>query len=239
MDIPDYLQHSNLGVYDGDIAIYIQRILDLKVDGGKIKSKVIRQLSVFPKYRVRKDDSVKDLKIFLSKDKFDAETSLTFSVKDGDIKIIGSSLDSFTDLKTPRRFADGINDKTRPASAKFIRNHKVENGRVRISPENYVNSSKFSKERESGDTYIPHTVSDNKHDFKTTNMLMNGKLIKVDWDFSVPNILYPGMTVTIFVEAENKVERHSGVLQATFTTINVLKKHSRSLLYIFVLPSDY
>ena len=242
LDLPQLIQRMEHGIYRGGVGMYLQNHIYPAPTEGKLKiKKYVRCAWIFPLYNTDKTNrKSRRTKIFLSSDNKDKELARTYAIdQTGSLRLIATIDDDFKLKNTTNTANVGSMDIRVDPTSTLLRSHKHDDsGHIEVSKSDYIDESDYAGP--DSPKLIKHGRTANDFDYKTEAMKIEGRHVTVTWKFSVPDILFPGMLLDLYVESDGKVVTLNGVLQSVYTVIDGTLKESSSVLVIFLTDKgDY
>ncbi len=229
IELPNYLQNSHFGVYNGDIGVYNKMILD--------NDKMVNNLYVYPIYSNSAFDKVKKkLVIFKSSNPNIDQVENTYFVDGDTVKIVAGSGTLALDMSSGSLISHGGDVATTSPDTAIQRNNVVKADGTSSSYAETNLSVKTNKKRKDGSNRFNYK-GNNSNAYKSRSEVLkkSARHFRIPWIFSNPEILYPGMPVMYCYVKDGVINKVYGTLTKLFTSYNTGKKISNSLIEISVL----
>lgn len=227
-DLATKLQ-DDYGVYNGHIGTYIsnERVNDEWVD----------VISIYPLYN---PEAVKNRKRRL---RIYAAKGITTQFLDVSFVDSKNTLDLICSAEASSKQIFSQHSSNSGAGYSMLDANYITKGNSVDSSRKVSNDSKlYNKEAYEKKDGVPFTynagISSNTYEQRSNVLRQKGTLISIPWNFSRPELIYPGMTVEyIFEKVENdipKLKTYNGIVQRVDTRVDVNKKTSSSSIFIFL-----
>ena len=247
VELPKFIQEKNIGIYNGDVGIYIQ---NFGVDHFKYK----KSLFVYSLYNNKKYDKSKYKTIFYSPISSGLSVGdITYKYKDKVLKIVAHNVTNIRDNKETAIMSTGSGFRVSNAQSYMKKPVEItEDGPV--FRKQYLNTEITFKERKDGLNFATNEgIVSNQLKLASDIMKKNGNYVTIDVDNIDPDFIQPGGKCKINYEKkekdkdEVKVEEiygviHSAIISFTNPRLSVpmnfgVKKvfmNSHATIHVFV-----
>ena len=232
-DMPTELQ-DKYGVYNGHIGTYITR--DYK-DGAYINS-----VWVYPLYNpIMVKNRKRKMRLYASIGFTSRMVDRTFLDSENNLDILVSAEESNNQIFGQYSASNGtgvsVLDSNEVTKANPLENGKSKNKSKELSTrEGFDKADGVSFNLSGGQT-------SNAYKHRTNVLKQKGTTLTVNWNFSMPELVYPGMTVEYIYEKFDKdgnseIKILNGIVQAISSRADVNKKTCHSNIFIFLDPTE-
>jgi len=240
IDIPLWLQAHDYGLFRSGVGVYGQNVLDVSFNDNvlDIKSKT-KSLHMFPLYECRMEDLDKEkvLHLYLNQDKHMNATERNFAIIDGEPHVVIATSDNITFSDISNKVKRANKDMYVDSDAIPNRSMEVTDGKINTKKENFMKgetSEVLLGVEEEG----LHGIKSNTYNLTVNNFKERGKFLLLEWNHSLPDLVFPGMLVKLFYQdgdlSNKKVKIAYGVLHGTVTKIHNSQQMSVTNLIVFV-----
>ena len=222
LDIPTELQTQDYGIYNGDVGTYVFN------KNGK------DTIAVFPLYNTDAPADGIKLSIYVSDTGGVADLSNKTVLLDNDIlKIIVQTDIGRIDNGDLADYDSGGGFKATNSNQVLDRTFTKSGGVLKTDSSNMIDS------QSNGSSNSMATVKmlkpgDNLYAIRSNIIKNKGKILQMQWSFSRPDYLYPGMGVTIIRVRYNKIIREKGILLSHFSRYDNKHKTCSTLLNVMI-----
>jgi hypothetical protein len=233
LDLPTYLHNTEYGVYSAGIGTYIQNYSSKK-DSVDMKDTIF----IYPMYNqdLAKKPGRK-LMILSSPDMTLSMIENSYLIDADVVKIIGSGDMQGNEISQSRLISNGSAIITTKTDSIMIDGLKVTDGSVKTDRKVNLVGEVLKRKTDELDGARYHRPTSNPYVLysdRSRDMLSH---YKVTWNYSNPDLLYPGMPVIyIYDDADHGVVRLYGVLHSNFTKYNAMGKSHATILNVLLEP---
>lgn len=244
IDVPNYLQSVNYGVYNGELGLYFKRMrmgtyfnrCDIKPTG--IPCDKVLGAFIYPLYNTDIVDTAKHkMIIYGTYNQKYSQVENTYLLEPDIIKIVANN-DSKKVNKGDSEFMDaGVGFVIKKANSIMRRPTDINVGHDIIdSGKSFTNDDSYMKNRSDGSMYRQtKVVDDNLFKIRSDYLKHNGDMLQLQWNFSNAKYLLPGMAIMYnYLGDDNNVISLKGVLQSHYTVYNNSSKMASTILNIFI-----
>lgn len=231
LDLPSYLQNTDYGVYSSDIGTYIQKH-GYFIDG----EDPVDTIFVYPLYNPKLVDKPGKKLMILSSPNNMLSTIENSYLEEGDIlKIIGSGNMRSSEISQTKLINTG-NAIIRTNIDNMLKTGgDVTDNTVSVSRANTMSGETLVAKRDGYDgvNYVkPSTNIYKQYSEMAKNVL---SLYQVTWNFSNPELLFPGMPVIyVYEDTEHGVIRLNGIIHSCFIKYNAVYKTHSTLINVML-----
>jgi len=233
IDLPSFLQNTDYGVYSSDIGTYIQKI-------GYFEKGVTPKETIFvyPLYNNKITNTPgKQLMVLSSPNTLVSRSENSYLI-DGDvIKIIGSGDMHGSEISQTKLMQNGSSVVISNPDHVIIKGTNGTDDTVSTSSKTNLTGSnlKIMKDGGAPTKYIGPTANKYKQYSAIARDMLS--MYHVTWNFSNPELLYPGMPVMYIYEDDVRgVVRLTGVLHSTFTKYSGPYKTNTTFINMLLEP---
>jgi len=243
IDLPTYLQDTKYGVYNGNIGLFMEKYRKKTYfntcDETKGECEDIFNVSFYPLYRTDVVDTAKHkLIIYGIPDHKYSQIENTYMVDGDDLKVISND-NSKKSNKSDTEFAD------KATGYINLKVNDLMHRPVEVTPDKVINTyakindEALLKKKSDASAYkVVKDPTDNLFKIRSDYLKVNGDLFQMQWNFSDPRYLLPGMAVIyIYLGSDNEVKRLNGVLQSHYSLCNNSSKMMNTILNVFLEKS--
>lgn len=242
LDLPSYLQNTAYGVYNGNIGTYFTRFKNVEeydafvASNGESDYSKEDNVFIYPLYNpeLTCKESHKLLIYQTSSFKYSFSDS-TYLLEGDDIKIVAGLDSGVVNAGEESLMNDGTGYDIHDPNTLLNKGTYLTEDGVYTTPEK-TQKAAILKERADGvNKTTVVNATDNRYKVRSDFLRNNGSYIKIKWNFSNEDHLYPAMPVLYtFVNSDNVITTLKGVLHHVLTFYNVNAQTSVSMLGIFV-----
>lgn len=224
VNFPTYLQQSQYGVYNGDIGVYNKMY-------GKDN---INTLFVYPIYSNSAFDKAKNkLIVYKSSNPNIDHVENTYFI-DGDIlKVVAGNETMSLDISDGNMINHGGDVAVTSPDTAIQRNNVVsKDGKSGSYAETNldVKTNKVRKDKSNKFNYKGNDSNPYKH--RASVLKSSARHFRIIWNFSNPDLIFPGMPVMYCYEKNNEIIKLYGTVTKFFTKFNIGKYISDSIIEI-------
>ena len=224
-NLPNYLQGTDYGVYNGDIGMYIQPYN---------KKTTVFVYPLFNTERFNKETGYKLTFINPNTAMYDVVEN-NWYIDGNNIKIICNSQVKIIDNGVRSYINSGDGIVSISASNLFEQNYEITDDGILLDKDSTLEGSKIVDRRDK----ISKTryIGPQSNMYKYRSELLNTSMAtyQITWNFSAPDYLYPGMPVEYVYEENGVIIRLPGILQCVYSLYQKVKGTQTSVVIIKVL----
>lgn len=226
LNLPTYLQNTSYGVYNGDIGVYFQYYR------GK---PCVWIYPLYSKERYNKAGKFRVLNVFRSPNHLLDNTEVTYFIDDQKLDLIAGSQTTILDPGLDNLFNVGASIVTPTNELMLNRNIEItEDGFTYDKAANLKGTGMM--ERKDGIKkvqFIPTTA--NLYKERSAFVRNTMALIQFPWQFSNPDMIYPGMPVSYMAEDSlHGITTQYGTVQQVYSIYHADKRQQASMVTIAV-----
>lgn len=225
LDIPTYLQ-SKYGLYNGDIGVYIQNI----------KEKYY--IFIYPLYNpsVIEDSNLDKMRLYYINNMVQSMIDKTCVIENNEVKILSGGEMTLVNVGETEITNSGAGFNVTNSNVVMDRAYTVsEEGVVIMNNSDFRQDQAIKNKKDGFTPTVAGKISDNLYKERSRVMFNIGKRLQVQWNFSITNLLYPGMPVEFkYLDRNKEVVKEIGILNSTYTVYNESKKMPATILNIFI-----
>lgn len=225
-DLPTYLQHEH-GVYNGNIGTYISKEY-ITGDEKNLKDSIY----IYPLYNTGLVKTKKrKLRLYAEKGAVSKFIDTTFVNSENSLDILCSAESTSKQIFSKHSANNGAGFSMLDANY-VTKENSTENDRANM----YLNQAYDKKDG------VPFSrnvgISSNPFQERSDIMIRTGTTLSISWNFSIPELTYPGMPVEYIYETtvNNKpvIKVIPGILQTIASSVDNNRKNCVSNLFIFL-----
>jgi len=233
LDLPTYLQNKDYGVYSAGIGTYITRYSE-----SSNKADMTDHVFVYPLYNHMIYEKPGRKLVIYSTPLNNMKFSENSYMVDGDsVKIVGHGDMTGKEVSKYHIMDKGNGLVTGNTASVMVDGVKVTDSKVSTDLKTNLSGQRVKAVNSVSDRplYMSHTTNPYPgYSDIASNMLSH---YNVDWNFSDPDLLYPGMPVTyVYADSNHGVVRLHGVLHSNFTKYSGPTKIHHTNLNILLEP---
>lgn len=233
INLASYLHNKDYGVYNGNIGTYISKTRkDFKED--KADEEYNDTIHIYPLYNVNNNNR-KKLNIYtIPSVKVDL-LDRTFKDSNNKLELLVSDNIKIKNLAPLSEIEQGTGFKALVTKDLMFSSFDQDENNIGVKSDRNLSDMAYKKRRDNLD--VPTTTKSTNNLFVERSKLMknNGQLLQVQWNFSVPELIDPGMPVNFFFLDENEeINELKGIVQNVYTRTVPDRQMSSSLITIFI-----
>jgi len=233
LDLPSYLQNTDYGVYSADIGTYIQRFGYFQTDIEPTDT-----VFVYPLYNPGLNNSSgKRLMIFSTPSTLLAQVEHSYLIDGGVIKIIGAGNMTSNEISQGKLINDGNAVIIANPTAIMRGGNTTTTDTVTTDKTTNLTGELLKSKRDGHNSanYVGATANQ----YKVYSELSKNTLspYQVTWNYSNPELLYPGMPVSyVYEDSELGVVKLNGVLHSVFNKYSAPYKTNVTIINVLLEP---
>lgn len=224
VDLPTYLQLSQYGVYNGHIGVYN------KMYGKELEN----TLFVYPIYSNSAFQKSKSkLIVYKSSNPNIDHVENTYFVDGDTLKVVAGNETMSLDISDSNMINKGGDVAVTSPDKSIQRNNVVsKDGKTGSYAETNltVKTNKVRKDKSNKFNYKGNDSNPYKH--RSQVLKDTARHFRIIWNFSNPDLIYPGMPVMYVYEKNNEIFKLYGTVTKFFTKFNIAKHLSDSIIEI-------
>lgn len=226
IDLPNYLQNSNYGVYNGGIGVYC------KFFGEPLENTFF----VYPIYSKSFFDKVDNKLIIYRSSNVNLDHVENTYFVDGDIiKMVAGNETMSLDNSESKMIDKGGDVAVTNPDKTIQRNNVVSSSGTSSTYADSNLKATTNKVRKDKSNKFNFKEGMNTYKHRSAVLKDSARHFRIIWNFSNPDIIYPGMPVMYCYVKNNEIIKVYGVVTRMFTRFNIAKHLSDSILDITVL----
>lgn len=224
-DLPSYLQLSEYGVYNGSIGTYYQNYSGTNI------------LYVYPLYDITRyeQSTLPTLTIYHANTAKLDFVENTYKDSGGDIKLLAGNNISSRDVGSNKIISDGDGLIYSNASELLNRNFELTDDGINFDNTKQMTATNIVDRRDGQVRGRYAGVESNMYRQRSKTLADTLSIYIIPWQFSNPDILYPGMPCCfVYEDSRQGIVKLTGTLQGVFTRYDFVNKIHQSLVTVAV-----
>lgn len=226
LDLPTELQ-TEYGIYNGGIGTYIYNNGDVNI------------ISIYPSFNseIFDIDRLKLVVYIVDIPTVDM-VEKTCVIVNNELRVLLTSNVSYESTGEDVLYNGGVSFKAVNANNVMDRVYDKQDGVVTSNANNVIDSQAIAKSKD-GLSIPKHVgVTDNLYMVRSSFIRASSKILKAQWNYSRPDLLYPNMPVEVVHSNNNTIIREDGTLLSTYSNISNSQRVTSSLLNIIINRKD-